>query len=227
MKNCVLRILLFIPVLFIAQSKNRIDCENVIYQLVRSTDLGKQLDLKYSIEESSNDSITIKVYRESDVSEDSNNKSITETVVSWLLYVTKNEKLYDITKDPDKPTKLDFKFNTSDYNYLKCYGKRQKNINCTDYYNDMQKKQICFYEKKDIKQAYEILLNEGNFKYLKKTIPKKSSLYILNKDGLVSIKYIIGKNKINIELIYQGGITTIELYFKSKGIERIITYDAD
>ena len=63
--------------------------------------------------------------------------------------------------------------------------------------------------------------------YLLPQLPKKSQTIDFYRDGLVAISYKIMPREVEVELLYEGGATTLNLRWLSGGVIRAITYSAD
>ena len=63
--------------------------------------------------------------------------------------------------------------------------------------------------------------------YLLPQLPQKSQTIDFYRDGLVAVSYKIMPREVEVELLYEGGATTLNLRRQSGGVIRTITYSAD
>lgn len=88
----------------------------------------------------------------------------------------------------------------------------------------------CFYEKKSLSEIYT-KYRKDNFnydgQYLRERIPLKNVNFNIEKNSLnVSYKWL-SKKELEIQLFFDGGITTLNFKEKKNGIEMKAIYDAD
>ena len=63
--------------------------------------------------------------------------------------------------------------------------------------------------------------------YLLPQLPQKSQTIDFYRDGLVTVSYKIMPREVEVELLYEGGATTLNLRRQNGGVIRTITYSAD
>ncbi|RKW62395.1 MAG: hypothetical protein D8B52_00665 [Prevotella sp.] len=63
--------------------------------------------------------------------------------------------------------------------------------------------------------------------YLLPQLPQKSQTIDFYRDGLVAVSYKIMPREVEVELLYEGGATTLNLRRQNGGVIRTITYSAD
>ena len=90
--------------------KHKLTCQEIVEKLVKSSNL----DLKsyegffIDIDNIENDTMLIHVYFENNLSDDPKQKQIVESTIAWLRLIPNEQKLYNITIDPEKPIELRF-----------------------------------------------------------------------------------------------------------------------
>jgi len=226
--------------------KNELDCGDIIYQLVKSSDLNlKDYNDNYfvRVESIKNDSINIKVYVENNLSDDPKYKEMVESTIAWLLFLPNEKKLWNVTVDPEHPTRVKFNFNDFAAIYGLCnitqkglndddsqVGENIKDQDCKTITVEMGKGEECILKNTTIEKVYANIIKNGevdDYKYLLKLIPKNDKTIEINKDGLMSIEYKVQKNKIEISFSYSGGVTEVNLEKVDNDIKRSIIYYAD
>ena len=85
-------------------------CEEMVVEIVRSSSLDwkRFSNASTRIDRAENDSIFIKVFFDTDISDEPNTKQIVENTIAWLLLDLSEKKLYNITYDLENPKKVDF-----------------------------------------------------------------------------------------------------------------------
>lgn len=106
----------------VSEKQKELTCYEVINEVVKSSDLDLKdyKDYFIRIEEVKNDSISIQVYFENNLSDNPNDKQIVESTIAWLLFLPNEQKLLNVTADPENPTKVNYKFNHLDEIYKSC-----------------------------------------------------------------------------------------------------------
>lgn len=86
------------------------DCLEVINKIVRSSNLNlnEYDNVLIRVDRIENDNITIQVYTENNLSDNGTKKEIVETTIAWLQFTSHNEKLLNITSDPENPVELQY-----------------------------------------------------------------------------------------------------------------------
>ncbi|MET3019224.1 hypothetical protein [Flavobacterium hydatis] len=95
----------------VAAENAKLTCEDVIYRIVKSSDLNLKDykdDYFVRIENIKNDSIDIKVYVENNLSDNPKEKQMVESTIAWLTLNVNDNKLFNTTADPDNPIELNF-----------------------------------------------------------------------------------------------------------------------
>ena len=85
-------------------------CEEMVVEIVRSSSLDWKRfpNASTRIDRVENDSIFIKVFFDTDISDEPNTKQVVENTIAWLLLDLSEKKLYNITYDLENPNKVDF-----------------------------------------------------------------------------------------------------------------------
>lgn len=225
------------------ENKENISCDDIIYNIIASSDL-KLYDYKnyfVRVENIKNDSITVKVYVENNLSDDPKQKQIVESVIAWLLFLPNEEKLFNVTADPENPIKVNYKTKDISSIYSLCNIPKKKKTNkivededtqkeCKNITVEMGKGEECILRNTNIQNVYsDIIKNENvdDSKYLLSSIPKNNRVIEINKNGLINIEYKIAKNRIEILFNYDGGVTEVIIEKKEDNILRHIVYYAD
>jgi len=95
-------------VLHSANKNQSEDCLEIINKMVRSSNLnlnGYESAL-VRVDRIKNNDITIQVYTENNLSDDTTKKEIVETTIAWLLFTSNNAKLLNIRSDPENAVEL-------------------------------------------------------------------------------------------------------------------------
>jgi hypothetical protein len=92
------------------QKINKLTCEDIIYKIVRSSNLEVRDQEKFltEIDRIEENNIIIHVYTENDISDNPKKKQIVQSTIAWLLLNTNDSKLFNTTADPDNPIELNF-----------------------------------------------------------------------------------------------------------------------
>lgn len=91
--------------------KSKLTCEDIIFEIVKSSDLNLKDykdDYFVRIEKNENNLINVKVYVENNLSDDPKVKQMVESTIAWLTLDINDNKLFNITADPDNPIELNF-----------------------------------------------------------------------------------------------------------------------
>lgn len=228
----------------VAAQNSEINCEEFFRQIVLSTNLSavkNYKDVFVRIESSSEDKIVLELYVKNNISESSQNKQIVENAVAWLNFIPDSEKLFDITSDPEEPVELSFnKELLKNYDYRKSCGlkakafENQKNTlaknNCREITGDMLSGEECSISSKSLDEVYKDIIDKSlvrDSEFLLKKLPKINTSEKINKNGIVEISYKISQNSVVIEMLYEGGVTDIELNKQNQTVKRKIVYNAD
>lgn len=96
----------------------KLTCQEIVEKIVKSSDLNLKDYKNYfiDIDKIENDSISIHVYFENNLSNDPKQKQIVESTIAWLLLLPNDQTLYNVTVDPEKPVELKFDKNILTYN---------------------------------------------------------------------------------------------------------------
>lgn len=228
----------------VSEKQKELTCYEVINEVVKSSDLDLK-DYKDSfirIEEVKNDSISIQVYFENNLSDNPNDKQIVESTIAWLLFLPNEQKLLNVTADPENPTKVNYKFNHLDEIYKSCnISKKEvkkdlqiiditKKKDCKNITVEMGKGEECLVKNSTIENVYLNIIKKeevDDCKYLLHSIPKNKKTIEINKDGLMNIVYNIKKDKIEILFNYDGGVTAVNIDKKNNNVIKRIVYYAD
>lgn len=224
--------------------KEKLPCDNVIRKVIESSNLDLKIYKDYfvRIEEVKNDSISIQVYFENNLSDNPKEKQIVESTIAWLLFLPNEKKLLNVTADPENPINIKYNFNDLNSVCESCNIKQIENSittkldsntnseDCKDITLEMGSGKICIIKSKTIDDVYlDIIKNEEveDVKYFLKKLPQKSQIVNINKNGLMTIEYKLKNNIINIIMFYDGGVTEINLEKSGKNVKRSIIYTAD
>ncbi len=225
-------------------AKVKLLCDEIIRKVVESSDLDLEIYKDYfvRIEEIKNDSINIQVYFENNLSDNPNEEQIVESTIAWLLFLPNENKLLNITADPENPTVVKYKYNNLKSICESCKINEKDNISkkinslnkkeedCKDIALEMGSGQVCILNSININKAYSnIIKNEEveDVEYFLTEIPLKNQIVNVNKNGLMSIEYKIKDNKVDIVMSYEGGVTKISLEKNDLNVKRSIFYYAD
>lgn len=223
------------------EQNSEFNCEEFFRQLVLSSNLPaikNYKDVFIRIESSSDDKIVLELYVKNNLSESSQNKQIVENAVAWLNFIPRSEKLFDITADPEEPVELSFKKDLlTQYDFRKaCNITARTNeadiakTNCKEITGEMMSGEECTISSHSLEDVYQEIINKSlvrDSEFLLKRLPKINTSEKVNKNGIVEISYKINKNSVIIEMLYEGGVTDIELYKQNQSVKRKIVYNAD
>lgn len=202
------------------------DCNKVLIDFIKSSSITNSFKESFKAEIENKNSVSIKI-----TLYDASN------VVGTLLFDAQNFKLLDLTNDIENPEVL--KFDLKKWNsIIDCFFEKNKKY-YIDYTNnnDCKTKQIemgleerCIIKNSTVKDVYiDLIKNKlvDKSEKLQKNIPQKSEKIKVNYDGLISIDYIINKNRVQIEMFFDGGVTSILLEQIGNNVKRDITNSAD
>ena len=82
-----------------------LNCEEMVVEIVRSSSLDWKRfpNASTRIDRAENDSIFIKIFFDTDISDEPNTKQVVENTIAWLLLDLSEKKLYNITYDLENP----------------------------------------------------------------------------------------------------------------------------
>lgn len=97
-----------------------INCEEMVVEIVRSSSLDWKRfpNASTRIDRVENDSIFIKIFFDTDISDEPNTKQVVENTIAWLLLDLSEKRLYNITYDLENPKEE--RFNKKLVNKNKC-----------------------------------------------------------------------------------------------------------
>ncbi|MGU3373824.1 hypothetical protein [Chryseobacterium sp. M5A1_1a] len=101
---------------------------------------------------------------------------------------------------------------------------------CTEKTVDYESEQECIFPKSTMEEVYQKTIKEKEVEkaeLLLAELPKQSVEKEINQDGLDIISYKVSAHKIEIEFIFAGGVTTLELEQKGENVKRTIIHSAD
>jgi hypothetical protein len=223
-------------------TKKELDCGEIILEIVKSSNLNLKdyKDYFVRIDGIKNDSISIQVYFENNLSDNPKEKQIVESTIAWLLFLPNEKKLLNVTADPENPIQLKYNFNdlNSVYKYCNISKKEIENTaevldkdkECKTITVEMGKGQECQIKNATIETVYDNIIKNkevDDFKYLLKSLPRKTKTIEINKNGLINIKYNVKQDKINIVFSYDGGVTEIDIEQVDSNVLKRIVYYAD
>ncbi len=95
-------------------------CEEMAVEIVRSSSLDWKRfpNASTRIDRAENDSIFIKIFFDTDISDEPNTKQVVENTIAWLLLDLSEKRLYNITYDLENPKEE--RFNKKLVNKNKC-----------------------------------------------------------------------------------------------------------
>lgn len=181
-----------------------------------------------SIDDDKNIKMTIKLFNESDSS---------DNAVGWIIFDAPNKRLLDITNDIENPVKL--KFDSIVWNkIIDCHFKSDslfKIINpltseCSDNSTEDGMEQVCIFKNISIEKVYQKTRGESEIDYanlLFANLPEHSMNQEINQNGLISIHYQVTSKKTEIEFLFEGGITTLIFDQQNTDVKRTVIYSAD
>ena len=85
-------------------------CKEMVVEIVRSSSLDWKRfpNASTRIDRAENDSIFIKIFFDTDISDEPNTKQVVENRIAWLLLDLSEKKLYNITYHLENPKEVDF-----------------------------------------------------------------------------------------------------------------------
>lgn len=101
---------------------------------------------------------------------------------------------------------------------------------CTEQTGDYETQLECIFPKSKMEDIYQRTIKEKEVEkaeLLLTELPKQSSEKEIHHDGLEIISYKVSPNKVEIEFIFAGGVTTLELEQKGDDVKRTIIHSAD
>jgi len=221
-----------------------LDCEGFFKKIVLSsnlTALKSYKDIFLRIEDISETKIVLEIYVKNTDSNSPTGTRITENTVAWLHFLPDEERLLDITSDPEDPIVLSFDKNIlKSNNYRNICGLSEKksqkessvtaNVNCKEIKGTMLQGEECIISGASLEKVYEEMVQKSlvrDAQFLVKKLPKIATTQKIDKNGIIDIKYKPGNNKIDIEMFYEGGITEIQLVKQGHNVKRKIVYNLD
>ncbi|CAH0266551.1 hypothetical protein [Chryseobacterium sp. Bi04] len=224
--------------------QKNLTCEEFFREIVLSSDLPIIKDIKdiyIRIEDVSDKKIILELYTVNNLSESSEKLQNVENAIAWLEFSPQTLKLLNTTFAPDNPTELNYKKELlSKFDYKKNCGLKSNitedykddlsKTNCKKITSEMLSGEECNISSINMDLVYKQIINEklvDDSNYLLESIPLKNQTLKINQNGLLSINYRISKEKIEIELSYDGGVTNVILTKEANHIVRKIIYSAD
>ncbi|AZB08168.1 hypothetical protein EG344_04500 [Chryseobacterium sp. G0162] len=101
---------------------------------------------------------------------------------------------------------------------------------CTEKTVEYETQQECLFPKNTMAEVYRKTIKEKEVEkadLLLAELPKQSNEKEIHQDGLETITYKVSPNKVEIEFLFAGGITTLELEQKEDHVKRTIIHSAD
>lgn len=101
---------------------------------------------------------------------------------------------------------------------------------CTEKTVEYETQQECIFPNTTMAEVYQKTIKEKDIEkaeLLSAELPKQSIEKEIHQDGLETISYKVAPNKIEIEFLFAGGVTTLELEQKSNKVKRTIIHSAD
>lgn len=188
------------------------------------------------------DSLKIQVYTENNLSDNPNSKQIVESTIAWLIFIPTSKKLINVTSDPQNPINLKYKYSQLDILAKVCGITAKKEIenneniptknneDCKKIQIEMGSGEECIIKNSSIKKVYEDLIKNrkvDDSNLLLSQLPNTDKEIKIDNNGVISIEYKVETKKIEISMLYDGGLTEILLEQEGKNIKRSIIYNAD
>lgn len=228
-------------------SSNKVaTCYDIIKDIVASSDLNIKVyndNYKIIIDDIRDDSISIHVYTENNLSDNTNERQMVESTIAWLIFLPGSQKLLNTTSDPENPVELRFDKNiirnnnifkicemSEKHNSLNSLKINAAEKRCKKISGEMISGEQCILKDVQIKTAYNNIIENGlvdDAHLLLKAMPAENTSIEINKNGLMMIDYQITQRRIDISMSYEGGITEIILEQIGKNVKRTIQYNAD
>ncbi|SDI15558.1 hypothetical protein [Chryseobacterium jejuense] len=101
---------------------------------------------------------------------------------------------------------------------------------CTEKTVEYETQLECIFPKSKMEDIYQRTIKEKEVEkaeLLLTELPKQSSEKEVHQDGLETISYKVSPNKVEIEFLFAGGVTTLELEQKGNDVKRTIIHSAD
>lgn len=101
---------------------------------------------------------------------------------------------------------------------------------CTEKTVDYETQLECIFPKSKMEDIYQKTIKEKEVEkaqLLLSELPKQSSEKEIHLDGLETISYKVSPNKVEIEFLFAGGVTTLELEQKGNDVKRTIIHSPD
>ncbi|RXM53681.1 MULTISPECIES: hypothetical protein [unclassified Chryseobacterium] len=101
---------------------------------------------------------------------------------------------------------------------------------CTEKTVEYETQLECIFPKSTMEDVYQKTIREKEVEkaeLLLSELPKQSSEKEIHQDGLETISYKVSPNKVEIEFLFAGGVTTLELEQKGNDVKRTIIQSAD
>lgn len=101
---------------------------------------------------------------------------------------------------------------------------------CTEKQVEYETEVECIFKNKDVSEVYQTTIKDREIEkaeLLLPELPKENITKEINKDGMISISYIVSPKKTDIEFQFEGGVTTLSLEQKDKDVKRVIIHSAD
>ncbi|BAP30547.1 hypothetical lipoprotein [Chryseobacterium sp. StRB126] len=142
-------------------------------------------------------------------------------------------------KNDSKPTANETETMKKDSPVVKAFAKEKaveesKEIptlkECTEKTVDYETELECIFPKSTMENVYQKTIKEKELEkaeLLLTELPKQSSEKEIHQDGLETISYKVSPNKVEIEFLFAGGVTTLELEQKGDDVKRTIIHSAD
>ncbi|MBS7231167.1 hypothetical protein KHA90_09025 [Flavobacterium psychroterrae] len=223
--------------------KSKLTCEDIMFEIVKSSDLDLKDYKNYfvRIERIENDSITLQVNIENNLSDNPKEKQMVESTIAWLLFLPNEAKLWNTSADPENPVKVNYNFNNLENIYKACNISKKEiaskskidsteNKDCKEIVVEMGSGQECIIRNSTLEKVYaDIIKNKEvtDSKYFLNSIPTSNKVVEINKDGLIDIEYTIKKDKIEIVMSYDGGVTEVNIEKSNNNVVKKIVYNAD
>lgn len=101
---------------------------------------------------------------------------------------------------------------------------------CTEKTVEYETQLECIFPKSKMEDIYQRTIKEKEVEkaeLLLSELPEQSSEKEIHQDGLETISYKVSPNKVEIEFLFAGGVTTLELEQKGENVKRTIIHSAD
>ena len=199
----------------------------------------KKQNIYALIDETTPETILAKINYQTDVN---------DMPLKWVKIDFSQNKFYDVTNGEDAILELSFNQKVFEILKEKYFGKdikiqeeavadnkqeaQQKKVspNCYETQDGYDYIKTCSYplDNNSIQSIYETLAKSKEFKEEELLLPMPIKDTVLNDEGkLTSLRYIVSKNSMRLDINYSGGVTYIVISKEKDSIKLVKTYSSD